>query len=186
MSSCGAVEGGRGGGRLEGHGKRGMADMTKRSLLRRGFKEAREGHAALVEVVLVRHHDLQLVLPRLPDLLGQPLVRPGVLVQVEQHVGRVAGTARRRAASGPGARSSGSKRGLLGRRDGEAGKRGGELVGQLRRARVGRRGPERHGLRKGERVDARLTRHVEAEGVLPHEAGRGEEHRLVSTRDTFR
>ena len=86
--------------------------------LRRGLKKLGELAAAEVRVVLVRHDDRQPVLARLRNLLGQPLVAEAVLVEVEQHVGRVAG--------------------LLGGGDGEAGKGGDELLGQLPRSGVGR------------------------------------------------
>ena len=73
---------------------------VRHSLLRRDFEKARELAAALVRVVLVRHDDLQLVLARLLDLLGQPLVaNEAVLVEVEQHVRRLPDMAQRRASS---------------------------------------------------------------------------------------
>ena len=129
-------------------------------LLRRGLEKSRKDAAALFGVVLVRHHDLELVLARLLDLLGQPgpLVRPCLLVEVEQHVGRVVG--------------------LLGSGDGETGEGFGELVGQILCARVGTRDPDRHLFAKVERRDPRLARDAEREGDLVHVGGRAEEQRL--------
>ena len=63
----------------------GIAVTARLELLRRGFEKLREEAATAVRVVLVRHDDLQLVLARLLDLLGQPLVADeAVLVEVEK------------------------------------------------------------------------------------------------------
>mmetsp|Transcript_27170 Transcript_27170/g.91433 ORF Transcript_27170/g.91433 Transcript_27170/m.91433 type:complete len:361 (+) Transcript_27170:286-1368(+) len=157
-----------------------LVESVGDELLRGDFEKPREEAAAAVRVVLVRHDDLQLVFARLLDLLGQPLVADeAVLVEVEQHVRRVAGTARRRAAHDTGAAvRSCNRAAVLGRGDGEAGKGGGEIVGQLQRPRVGRRGPERARFGKGERLALELTRHAERKGGPVQKVGRAEEHRL--------
>ena len=144
---------------MQAEGRLGIAVTARQSLLRRGFEKLGEGAAAEVQGVLVRHDDLQPVLARLLDLLGQPLVaEEAVLVEVEQHVGRVG-------------------RPSIGGGDHETGKGGGELVSQLQCARVGRRGPER-GFGKGERLALGLARHAEREGGLVQIVGRAEEQRL--------
>ena len=104
-------------------------------LLRRGLEKLGEQAAAARGVVLVRHHDRELVRARLFDLLAQPLVRPRFLVEVKEHVCRLLRS--------------------VGGRDGEAGKGRGELVCQPLCARVGRRGPHAHLLGKVTRVSAR-------------------------------
>ena len=107
----------------------------------------------------MRHDDLQPVLARLFDLLGQPRIADkAVLVEVEQHVGRWPGR--------------------LGGGDGETGNGVGNLVSQDLCARVGRRGPEHGLLGKGERLALGLARHAEREGALVHVVGRAEEHSL--------
>ena len=68
MSSCGV---GRRG--MQAEGRLGIAVTARLELLRRGFEKPGEGAAAEVQVVLVRHDNLQPVLARLLDLLGQPL-----------------------------------------------------------------------------------------------------------------
>ena len=127
--------------------------------LRRGLKKLRELAAAEVRVVLVRHDDRQPVLARLRNLLGQPLVAEAVLVEVEKHVGRVAG--------------------LLGGGDGEAGKGGDELLGQLPRAGVGRRGPDLCERGEAECPDPQLARHCERKGGASQKVGRTKEQRLI-------
>ena len=155
MSSCGV---GRRG--MQAEGRLGIAVTARQSLLRRGFEKLGEGAAAEVQGVLVRHDDLQPVLARLLDLLGQPLIGDeAVLVEVEKHVRRVG-------------------RPSIGGGDREAVKGVGDLVGQLQCARVGRRGPERTPFGKNERLALRLARHVEREGGLVQKVGRAEEHRL--------
>mmetsp|Transcript_8601 Transcript_8601/g.25565 ORF Transcript_8601/g.25565 Transcript_8601/m.25565 type:complete len:228 (-) Transcript_8601:34-717(-) len=137
----------------------GVVEPGVDELLRRGLKKLGELTAAAVEVVLVRHDDLQPVLARLLDLLGQPLVADeAVLVEVEQHVRRWPGR--------------------LGGGDGETGKSGGNLFSQHLCTRVGRRSPEHGVLGKGERLALGLARHAEREGALVHVVGRAEEHSL--------
>ena len=139
---------------MQAEGRLGIAVTARQSLLRRGFEKLGEGAAAEVQGVLVRHDDLQPVLARLLDLLGQPLVADeAVLVEVEKHVGRAG-----RPIIGGGDRETG---GLT-----ICGKGDGDLVGQVQRPRVGRRGPERARLGKGERLALGLTRHAEREGGL--------------------
>ena len=106
----------------------------------------------------MRHDDLQPVLARLLDLLGQPLVGPGVGVQIEKHV---RGVAR-----------------LLGGGDGETGEIGGELGGQLVCALIERRGPEHDGLGEGDRLALDLARDEEREGGQARVVWRAEEERL--------
>ena len=130
-------------------------------LLRRGLEKLGEQAAAEVRVVLVRHDDRQLVLARLLDLLGQPLVRPGVQVQVEKHVGR------------------GLRR--LGRgSDGEAGRANvGELVGQRLCSGVGWGGPEHHRLSgESEGLAQQLARQIDRQRRLPRVGGRAEQQGL--------
>ena len=154
MSSCGV---GRRG--LRGRGGSGRAGTVRHSLLRRGFEKPRELAAAEVQVVLVRHDDRQPRLPRLLNLLGQPRVADeAVLVEIEKHVRR-------------------GGRPIIGGGDRETGKGGGDLVGQVQRPRIGRRGPER-GCRKGERLALEFARHAEREGGLVHIGGRAEEQGL--------
>ena len=109
----------------------------------------------------MRHDDLQPVLARLLDLLGQPLpvADEALLVEVEQHVRRAG-------------------RSIISGGDRETGNGGGDLGGQLQSARVGRRGPERARFGKGERLALELARHAEREGGLVQKVGRTEEHRL--------
>mmetsp|Transcript_47145 Transcript_47145/g.153004 ORF Transcript_47145/g.153004 Transcript_47145/m.153004 type:complete len:340 (+) Transcript_47145:395-1414(+) len=143
-----------------------LVESVGDELLRGDFEKPREEAAAAVRVVLVRHDDLQLVLARLFDLLGQPRVADkAVLVEVEQHVGRVAG--------------------LLGGGDGEAGEGFGELVGQILCARVGKRDPDRHSFAKGEGRDPQLVRDAEREGDLVHVGGRAEEQRLCDDLERY-
>mmetsp|Transcript_26576 Transcript_26576/g.77294 ORF Transcript_26576/g.77294 Transcript_26576/m.77294 type:complete len:300 (-) Transcript_26576:1152-2051(-) len=136
----------------------GVVEPGVDELLRRGLKKLGELTAAAVEVVLVRHDDLQPVLARLLDLLGQPLVGPGVGVQIEKHV---RGVAR-----------------LLGGGDGETGEIGGELAGQLVCALIERRGPEHDGLGEGDRLALDLARDEEREGGQVQVVWRAEEERL--------
>mmetsp|Transcript_21933 Transcript_21933/g.70662 ORF Transcript_21933/g.70662 Transcript_21933/m.70662 type:complete len:317 (-) Transcript_21933:107-1057(-) len=137
----------------------GVVEPGVDELLRRGLKKLGELTAAAVEVVLVRHDDLQPVLARLLDLLGQPLVADeAVLVEVEQHVGRVVSS--------------------LGGGDGEAGKGGDELLGQLPRAGVGRRGPDLCERGEAECPDPQLARHCERKGGASQKVGRTKEQRL--------
>mmetsp|Transcript_43526 Transcript_43526/g.142812 ORF Transcript_43526/g.142812 Transcript_43526/m.142812 type:complete len:399 (+) Transcript_43526:224-1420(+) len=136
-----------------------LVESVGDELLRGDFEKPREEAAAEVRVVLVRHDDLQPVLARLFDLLGQPRVADkAVLVEVEQHVRRWPGR--------------------LGGGDGETGKRGGDLFSQELCTRVGRRSPEHGVLGKGERLALGLARHAEREGGLVQVVGRAEEHRL--------